>query len=149
MIGLSARSRRVTGVAGSALTAAAFAMLPGIGWSSSTAEANLRDTRIETAILWSDDARMALPSVSDPFSRVLPEPEHPPQPSHAAAPPRQNSARVRAIATGSQPLALIDDGSVRIVTIGDAVRSGRVTSITTDAVVLSDGSHLKLDGDER
>jgi len=46
-------------------------------------------------------------------------------------------------------LALIDDGSSRIVTIGDEVDGARVVGIDTDGVRLSDGRVVRIDGDPR
>lgn len=149
MLRLTARSRRFAALAGSVLTVTAFAMLPATGWSSGTVHAGPQDARVTPAMLWAEDTKTALPFADDPFARKLPESRQPPHSTQRAGAIDQTVARVRAIATGEEPLALIDDGSVRIVTVGDTVRSSRITSITPDGLSLSDGSRLRLDADRR
>jgi hypothetical protein len=52
---------------------------------------------------------------------------------------------VRAIVVGDPPRALVEeDGTVRVLALGDRIGTLRITAITTEGLTLSDGSHLLL-----
>jgi hypothetical protein len=55
-------------------------------------------------------------------------------------------ARVTAVATGSLPSAIVDDGgTARIVTIGDSLDGSVVSAISEDGIHLLNGRHLSLE----
>jgi hypothetical protein len=61
----------------------------------------------------------------------------------AAQPPQ---TRVTAIATGSSPSAIVDDGgAARVVTIGDPLAGSIVSTINEDGIRLVNGRHLSLE----
>jgi hypothetical protein len=52
---------------------------------------------------------------------------------------------VRAIVVGDPPRALVEeDGTVRVLALGDRIGALRITAITAEGLTLSDGSHLLL-----
>jgi hypothetical protein len=73
-------------------------------------------------------------------------PALPPVPARVPIRPRPTSLlSVTAIATGADPTAIVEEGgSVRVVTIGDALDGSAVTAITDAGVVLADGRRLTL-----
>ena len=91
-----------------------------------------------------------LPAISDPFVRPIVEPvpaSHLGHPGLTRSPsiPR-DAPTVRAIVTGGEPRALLENGAVTlIVGIGDRVGEATVRAITDDAVSLDDGRHLRLE----
>lgn len=70
----------------------------------------------------------------------------PPNAGAAGTPlPPAASARVTAVVTGTHPFALVEEGgTTRIVTIGDALGSGRVDAIGADGVHLDGGATLAV-----
>ena len=64
--------------------------------------------------------------------------------------PTQADAVVRAIVVGDPARALIESGgSIRVLGVGDRLGELRVVQITSSGVVMSDGSHLLFEGDQR
>jgi hypothetical protein len=54
--------------------------------------------------------------------------------------------RVTAVATGSLPSAIVDDGgSARVVTVGDRLDGSVVSAISEDGIRLTNGRHLSLE----
>jgi len=61
-----------------------------------------------------------------------------------AAPPPPT--RVTAVATGSLPSAIVDEGgTARIVTVGDQLDDSVVSAINEDGIHLTNGRHLSLE----
>lgn len=142
---LGRRSRTILAVAGAGLAAAAFALLPLYG--DSTVGFEVRESGGDgggNSVLHNQqDVHLA--RVDDPFAHPLPE-------DHAIASirpslgrPAKNPVRLRAIVAGKQHLALIDDGSSRIVTAGESVDGVRIVEIGLDDMRLSDGRVLHVD----
>jgi hypothetical protein len=77
-------------------------------------------------------------------ARVLPMLS--PAPAGAPVRPRATTlVQVTAIATGSHPTAVVDDGrSARVVTVGDRLGGSEIVAITDEAVVLADGRRLVI-----
>ena len=60
--------------------------------------------------------------------------------------PIRSTTRVTAIATGTQPIALVESGGeTRAVTIGDPLDASRISGIAGNTVVLANGVRLSLD----
>jgi hypothetical protein len=58
-------------------------------------------------------------------------------------PPR---LRVTAIATGSHPSAIVDDGgTARVFSLGDPLAGSSISAISDDGIRLTNGRHLSLD----
>ncbi|HEY5348602.1 MAG TPA: hypothetical protein VIJ64_02685, partial [Candidatus Lustribacter sp.] len=56
------------------------------------------------------------------------------------------ASRVTAIATGSQPTAIVESaGTARIVTVGDPLDGSAIASIDNGAIRLTDGRRLSLE----
>jgi hypothetical protein len=67
--------------------------------------------------------------------------------AQSAVPPSVGGARLRAIVLGDQARALVEiGGSVHVVGVGDRVGSVQVLQIGANALTLSDGTRLELDG---
>ena len=78
---------------------------------------------------------------------VLPLPLPTRLPVAIALPPRHLSAsRVTAIATGTEPAAVIEiGGEAQLLTIGDPLEGSTITTIDDDAVGLANGRRLSLE----
>ena len=89
-------------------------------------------------------ANAALPRVNDPFARNLPALAQRPIASSLVAKKKQQHGHpfLRAVVAGAHARALVDDGSIRIVEVGDTVDGSRVVDIEPDGVVLSDRRRL-------
>lgn len=146
---LGRRSRTVVAASGAALAVAAFAILPLTGSSSVASD------RV-TAVRYGGDStsigrRMTLhlSTLNDPFARPLPEDRNTVSPVPRAVLRKAASIRLRAIVSGKERLALIDDGSSRIVTVGDMVDGVRIVAIDGDSVHLADGRAIRMDESPR
>jgi hypothetical protein len=85
-----------------------------------------------------EDARLA---IADPSGGTLPR--LPRTGSLAIAAP---VTRVTAIATGSQPTAIVESaGTARIVTVGDPLDGSAIATIDNGAIRLTDGRRLPLE----
>jgi hypothetical protein len=100
------------------------------------------------AILPDGDA-FAPRAEADDTVPASPPPRLPVLPRSAAplsAAPASPRTRVTAIATGRDPSAIVEqNGSVRAVTIGDALDGSTVTAIEDDRIALANGRHLSLE----
>ena len=61
-----------------------------------------------------------------------------------STPPGGETARVTAVVTGAHPYALVDDGTMHLVTLGDRVAGDTVFAITSDGVRLQHGRLLHV-----
>lgn len=146
MFDVTTFKRKVAGVTGAALMASAFAVLPTVVLpNGDVRSAAVRESTADGNVL-SNDARATLPPARDPFSGLLPATERAPAAVIKEGIKHEGQVRVRAISLGDEEMALIDDGSVRIVTVGDQIGKAYVSSMTPEAVTLSDGRRLTLDG---
>jgi hypothetical protein len=140
----------------------AIAVFPLTAQNSLVAGAASESIRIERSRISAPD-RLSFPAfeiVRDPFvpagrafqrtagsepSIVLP-------PNAGAMGPvsAQGDVVVRAIVVGDPARALIESGgSIRVLGIGDRLGDLRVREITSAGVVMSDGSHLLFEGEQR
>ena len=146
---LGLRSRTLLAASGATLAVAAFAMLPLNGNSSVASEevGSVRDGSHSAPI----DRRITLrlSAVNDPFARPLPADVSVISPQPRAVLRKTVSIRLRAIVAGRDPLALIDDGSSRIVRSGDTVQGVRIIAIDGDSVHLADGRAIRMDESPR
>lgn len=121
------------------LCALALCLLPVAGESALQIHTDQRtfDTRFAgTAVTPAPDE--SLPA-RDPF-----EPDIAQLPAAVQLP--KETVAVHAIVAGSDPRALIEEaGRMRIVQVGDSVRSSTVRAITADGLMLADGSKLRLE----
>ena len=154
MITLGSRKRSLIGVAGAMLATAGLALIPLYSQSSPQALGDRVTSQEPPPVPASDFVQRsgsvgddaALPTIADPFARVYAEPAAPRPPAHKTE-LRPRLPIVRAIITGERPLALIEDGrSMTIVGPGDAVGPRRVIAIRPDAILMSDGVRLSVDG---
>jgi len=98
-----------------------------------------RDAFVPRAVV-DDDPRPVLLKVPPPNAPRLPA---------SAIPPRGVSlpvTHVLAIATGSHPTAIIENGGTeRLVTTGDAIDGSEIATIQDDSIQLVDGRRLSLE----
>ena len=142
MFALEHRSRCSIAATGAVLIGIALALVPLYGSSAVNATMTKRDNLQTAAASLSDDLVPGLPQIRDPFARYLPAP-----PSTIPVPQLKKRTRrghpfVRAIVAGPQPRALVEDGSTRIVAIGDDVDGSAIVDIEPDTLVLHDGRRL-------
>jgi hypothetical protein len=145
---LGSRSRTILAAAGAALAVEAFSLLPLYGSSTVAVEdlAPTRDSGERSAHL--DRLKSQLSHVDDPFAHPLPE-DHSVTSPRSPLRPRVTGVRLRAIVAGKERLALIDDGSSRIVGAGDSIEGVRIVQIGLDDIRLADGHVLRLDESAR
>lgn len=134
------RTRSLLFGASGVLCAVGLCLLPVAGQSA---------LQIHTARQTLDDRLSGIPvtepaddpvPVRDPFAS-----EDAPQ-GNAAVKPVRAAVAVRAIIAGDDPHALVEEaGRIRIVQLGDPLRSATVRAITTQGLVLSDGTALRLE----
>ena len=144
---LGSRSRTILAASGAALAAAAFSLLPLYG-DSTVAVEDLAPTRDSGGSAHLDQSKLQLSHVDDPFAHPLPEGHSITSPRLPLG-PRVTNVRLRAIVAGKARLALIDDGSSRIVGAGDSVEGVRIVQIGLDDIRLADGRVLRLDESAR
>ena len=142
------RSRTILAASGAALAVAAFSLLPLYG-NSTVAVEGLAPTRDDGGRSAHPDwSKLRLSHVDDPFAHPLPE-------NHDVTSPRSprrsrlTNVRLRAIVAGKERLALIEDGSSRIVGAGDSVEGVRIVQIGLDDMHLADGRVLHIDESAR
>lgn len=140
---LAHRSRVLLVASGAALAAAAFAVLPLYGRSTVAIGDVRRSVGSGELALRSAPQKYGFSIANDPFARPLPEDRKIVSPSPLWQ-RKAISAQLRAIVAGKERLALIDDGSTRIVGTGDSVEGVRIVAITVDAVRLADGRLLRM-----
>ena len=87
-----------------------------------------------------DDSRPALPKMLPPSMPRLPAA------AVAARGVPMSVTRVLAIATGSHPTAIVEDGgSERLVTIGDPLDGSEIAAMQDDSIQLKNGRRLSLE----
>jgi len=151
MLRLANRSRRVLLLAGALAAVASFASLPLLAeplWRHAPGTSAENDV----AVVWPPDMRaVRLPPIDDPFARALPEEPAPlPAGVHRSIEAGKSlDVRVQAIIQGKPPLALVQDGTTRIVAVGDTIEGARITAIAPDRILLANGKRLTLEDERR
>lgn len=83
--------------------------------------------------------------VRDPFLNETQDVSAAQKPVGAAGAPSHGFPVVRAVISGTQPRALVDqDGSIRIVAIGDRIAGARIEAIFARSIRLANGVTLEL-----
>ncbi|HTX57047.1 MAG TPA: hypothetical protein VMD47_08070 [Candidatus Acidoferrales bacterium] len=135
------------------LTAGSLAVLPLTAQSSFVAGAASAQETIRNGEL-ATPARLTFPAYAidrDPF---VPDAnvrafESADADARMAAQPGSTPV-VRAVIVGAQARALVEiDGTVRVLSVGDALGASRIAAIDASGLMLADGSHLALDGTRR
>jgi hypothetical protein len=145
MLALDDRSRCLLACSGAILASIGFALIPICGRSAMNATIQPANNAAKTSFtLRPAERNLVLARVYDPFARSLPSPASRPLPPPGAAPGLKQHGHpfVRAIVAGAHPRALVEDGSIRIVRIGDPVDGSNVVEIEPDGIVLGDRRHL-------
>jgi hypothetical protein len=142
MLRLTRRKRPAVGCAGAVLVSAGIALAPVSGRPAARMPPLPGIVRHAVSASPVAGARPALGYVDDPFARPLPGSTSPPASGRIAVHRQRGHPFVRAIVAGARPRALIDDGAIRIVGIGEIVDTSRIVAIGPNAVVLADGRRL-------
>jgi hypothetical protein len=146
---LTRRRQAALAVCGATLAATAFAVPALYGNSAIAVGGASRTIDAGPAIRALTKSPPRFPQIVDPFALAFADDARVATTTPPTAKPRKAVLRLRATVAGKERLALIDDGSSRIVTIGDEVDGTRIVGIDTDGVRLSDGRVVRIDGDPR
>lgn len=142
---LARRSRAILAALGATFAVGAFASLPLYANSAGADGYAGRSIDRDEPVLAARDISFPFSNVNDPFARSFPGDGYAPTSHQVVVPRRAGTLRLRAIVAGKERLALVDDGSSRVVTTGDSIAGARVIAITVDSVRLSDGRVIRID----